>query len=187
MKTLILGLIAICSVTLTFAQTDPRGAVDSNPINFLGIQVAGNLDLFLQKIEEKGFKISEESKSNESVLKGNFLGQNADVLVLSTKGTDQVYAVVVLLPQENNWNTLKANFKILKNSFVALYGKPEENSHHFTMPFDDVQDELQKVQLGMCDYSCSWSSPKITLAITKSARIMITYENDVNFQMYAGL
>jgi len=176
------------SACLTFAQVNSNKEKNSDPVSFMSIKVAGNLSDFLQKVEAKGFNPTEETNGeNISTLKGIYLGQDADVLVLSTEKTEQVYAVVVLLNKHNNWSTLKSDFEFLKKSYSDQYGKPEANIHHFTMPFNDVQDEMQKVELGMCDYSCSWGSPSVSLEITKSARIMITYENDAAFQLYAGL
>jgi hypothetical protein len=187
MKRLIIGLIAICSTSLALAQTQPSRVADSNPVSFMGISVSGNLESFLLKVEEKGFKVSSEGTANMSMLNGDFLGEKADLLILSTEGTQQVYGVIVLLQKNNNWATMKGNFNILKKMYTEQYGKPEKNDHYFTKPFDDVQDEMQKVELGMCDYLCSWNTPNVILEITKSARIIITYENDAAFREYAGL
>lgn len=186
MKKLILGLVAIFSMSLAVAQPNPVGETGNiQGVSFVGVNVAGNTADFLQKIEAKGFQ-RVENNGNAYELKGTFNNQVADILVLSTK-TEQVYAVVVLLPKYNNWNTLKTDFKKLKKSFVEQYGKPDKNSHYFSMPFDDIQDEMQKIELGWCYYSCSWNNPKVSIEITKSARIMIIYENDASFQLYAGL
>jgi len=184
MRALILCLLAICNVDMAFAQTKPANGADSNIVSFIGIAVTGNLSDFLVKVKEKGFA-SGDSSTNLSILKGPFLGEKADVLVLSTDSAQQVYGVIVLLQKNNDWNIMKGNFNILKNMFTEQYGKPERNDHHFTKPFDDVQDEMQKVELGMCDYLCSWNNPNVILEITKSARIIITYENDANYHLYS--
>jgi len=187
MKKIILCLIAICSVCLAVAQTESPKGSNLGPVCFMGIPVTGNLSEFVLKVEEKGFTVSDESSGNMPYLKGLYLGEKADILILSTEGSQQVYGVLVMLQQNNNWNIMKGDFNILKKSFTEQYGKPEKNDHSFTQPFNDVQDEMKKVELGMCDYSCSWSTPHVELEITKSARIIITYENDANFHMYAGL
>jgi hypothetical protein len=185
MKTLIIGLITFFSTSLVLAQTESGKEI--KPVSFMGIRVAGNLNDFLPKMVEKGFKVSDDGTANMSVLKGSFLGEDAQILVLSTEGTEQVYGVIVLLGQNNNWNAMKSNFNTLKKSLSEEYGKPKVNDHYFAKPFDDVQDEMQKVELGMCDYICSWNNPNVVLEITKNARIIITYENEASFNQYAGL
>lgn len=187
MKTMILGLAAILSSCLAFAQPNTLQQTNNGVPSFLDVKIEGNVDEFLQKIEAKGFSPVNNESGNVFALKGMFGGENADLLILSTEKSKQVYAVVVLIKSGNNWKAVKSDFKTLKNKLIEQYGKPDENSHSFALLYDDVQDRMQKVKLGLCDYSCTWVNPKVSMEITKNARIMITYDNGANVQLYAAL
>ena len=75
-------------------------------MKFMGIPIDGNVNLFCQKLMDKGFAIEKSDLTNAYCFIGKFYGENANIQVDYTYDTHTVYSVTVY---------------IVKSSASALY------------------------------------------------------------------
>ncbi len=174
MKTTKLFVIAVlCFFTLSgFSQEH---------LTFKNIPINGDVNIFAKELVKQGFTIK-ETKGNVITLSGSYISRDCEVLILGTKGTNIIWKVIIFLPKETNWYSIKSDFLKLKEQFIVKYntGKSYE---FFSSPYDEGDGyEMQAVRLEKCTYSTFWDTQggSITLKISKYEQISVSYEDSIN-------
>lgn len=86
---------------------------------FKEIPIDGSLDQFTRALRQKGYR-SINSASGISYLEGRFAGrENCRVTVYSESGI--VWRVIVTLPGQETWTSMKKEYKLFKKSYGSKY------------------------------------------------------------------
>ncbi len=170
MKKIILFLLLL--PTIAFAQH----------MTFMGIPIDGNLNNFGKQLQAKGFKI-ESTRDNTMFLNGKFAGEDVSIGVLSTM-SQSVCRVIVVFDKKTSWQSLKAQFNKLKESYSAKYTL-DKDFHFFLDPYYEGDGyEFSAVRNDKCRYSAFYKAQygNIHLYISKTGCIAVTYEDTANIE-----
>ncbi len=145
MKKLILTLAAIVLAVSAFAQ--------DQHLKFKGIPIDGPLNSFVSSLKSQGF-ISLWIQDGIASLSGTFAGYpQSNVIVVSTN--DVVWKVIVTLPEQDTWASVKQRYEEFKVSFETKYKvKPESEE-----TFPGYPNEGSGVEyLAFSDERATWAS-----------------------------
>ncbi len=134
----------------------------------------------VRKLTNIGYKLSEQD--NESAMfEGNFVNESCLVLVSTTPKSKEVYRISVLFEKQNNWYTLKSDYKELKSLLKTKYNVKPNSRESFIDPYYEGDGyELSATSNGKCFYFSTYKldNGEITLAIL-DRRIIIDYEDNI--------
>lgn len=74
-------------------------------LSFKGIPIEGSISTFCQKLKAKGLT-QIHSEDNIRLFTGDFTGRDATIGVIADQSGKNVFSVVVLLPKNDEWNSL---------------------------------------------------------------------------------
>ena len=97
-------------------------------LTFRQIPISGNVNNFIRKLESQGYTVtnSYNQEYNLAVLTGKFAGvNNCQILVVGTPVSMLVCRVVISLPEQQIWFSLKSEYQEWKNKLTAKYGTPK--------------------------------------------------------------
>ena len=92
-------------------------------LKFEGMALEGPYDTFTRIMRRNGFKFTGKDP-REPFMRGKVFGEQADVTILVTPRTYQVYMVMVSYPRRTGWQTLKNQYDSMKLKLYARYGEP---------------------------------------------------------------
>jgi hypothetical protein len=156
-----------------------------NHIKFRDIEINGNLSQFVSQLEKIGYSLK-TSEGNTSKLNGIFLGKEGELFVVSTPKTKTVWKVGFDFCKDENWISLKSDYKSLKEQITKKYGEPFETIEFFSSPYYDGDgNEIQAFKKGKCVFASYWEveSGFIDIGITDSCQIRISYEDKINAEI----
>lgn len=194
-KILLILIVAFSFLSIAIAQdfkletlSPPKNIAtlkhEINHAKFKNIPINGSLKLFIQKMEEEGFKLDYIFKDSRAVvMKGKFAGRSATVFILSTKKRDNVWKVSVDFDAEESWISLSNDYFKYKKLFTQKYGSPSSSCENFIKPYYEGDGyELQALQKGKCNYISFFNIPNGTAAVelTNEGSVRIGYEDNYN-------
>ena len=98
-------------------------------LKFKGLEIDGSLTNFKNALIAQCYTLV-ETEENAIALKGKFAGYNdCAILVAATPVEKIVYSVVVMLPEQDSWYSLKSRYKEFKQSLTDKYGYPNNDIH----------------------------------------------------------
>jgi len=163
-------------------------------MSFKGVEMNTDLVTFVNKLVEQGIKIKEHKLGDISytyTLSGAFAGySNCEIFVFGKKDKTLVYKVVVYLPEDNSWYSIKSDYNKLKEAYIKKYGAPSEDFHFFSSPYYEGDGyELTAIKIEKCYYSTFWTFDYGTIytEISKYCQIKIVYEDKVNMESLSQL
>lgn len=156
-----------------------------------GIPIDGEIRDFIEKVKDIGFTLTYAEGGtpflylNEgiAILTGKFVNHICEIVVCATPLTKTVWNVVFLLPEDNNWISLKETFDKLKYMFISKYGSPSESIDRFIYPYDsDDYDKIVAIRNNMGTFLYLWrmENGTILLHIKDTCNIKIAYEDKQN-------
>lgn len=158
-------------------------------LSFKGIPIEGSMKSFCDKLKEKGLHFIAE-QNNISLYTGDFTGKPATIgAVANDKGTD-VYAVLVLFDESEEWKTLVNTYDYYKGLYTEKYGKPSFNKENNPSRGDSNISLMSELYQGKVVYCSEFNAPggTIEISIEKSAGIgykgvvTIKYRDSQNIQ-----
>ena len=174
-KCILLNLLLILISLLSLnAQT--------SHLTFKDIPIDGKASLFVKKMEQQGFTLTEQ-EVGQTVMEGKFVNEICEVYIVSTPKTDIVWKIVVLLPKQKSWISLKSDYLNYSNQFKTKYGKPTDSFDFFSKPYQEGDGyELQALENDKCHYLSFFerTNGSISVRISKSASIRFDYEDEIN-------
>ena len=142
------------TLAFTLAMLGLFAQNDSEHLKFMGIPIDGSHEVFVKKLEEKGFETI-TIVDGTALLVGEFAGrQNCSLGILYLTDEDLVHAVVVFLPVQDSWSILESDYFRFKEMFTKKYGKPTEcveTFDSFIQPTDD-NSKMYELIMGRCKY-----------------------------------
>ena len=120
MKKFILSMIALL---IAFSMT----AQEQNHLTFKGIPIAGTIDEFAKKMQNAGFRETNDL-DGAKVFKGEFLGEkDVKVFVMLTPKTRTVHCVAVIIPD------MEYKYDDIVSRFTIKYGEPHTSTKTLTL------------------------------------------------------
>lgn len=174
--TIVFALTFVIGTGFTFAQDD------STHLEFKGIPINGKIDDFVKKLQSQGFSIVNRENSGV-IMSGQFTGKEAEVMVLNTKTSKTVWKVVVYLPKQTSWYSIKSEYKYYTEMFTKKYGNPLHTFSFFSDPYYEGDGyEMQAVRNEKCTYYSGYhiQEGNISVEISKYQQIKIAYEDSIN-------
>lgn len=170
------------------AQDDAEMA-KSNHLKFKGVPIDGPLELFVERMERKGF-LCNDMEDGRAVLNGDFAGsKNCRVFVETLDGKDLVSRIKVAFPPKDQWKYLYGDYKYLKDLLTEKYGEPASCKEVFkdsygSAPSDD-NDKMHSAMNGECEYKTCYVTDKgeVVLAIEGamfSCDVVLVYKDKAN-------
>lgn len=179
MKRLITTLIVVLLFGLTgYSQK-------SSHLTFRDIPIDGNINSFVKKLEAKGYT-QEKTLDNGVRMSGPFLNQNCEVWVYCTPISRITTKVIIYMPKDESWSSLKSTYLTLKEQYTKKYGTPSDIFESFSSPYYEGDGyETQALELEQCDFVTYWKVPDgdIAVSISKYLQIRLVYEDAQNIQL----
>lgn len=178
MKKLVLILLSLLFTLTCFAE---------GHMLFKGIEINGTLSQFKNSLTKQGFTVA-ESEENALAFKGTFAGyDNCAILVSATPVEKMVYTVVVVLPEQDSWYSLKSRFNEFKESLTKKYGKPYQDIHYFSDPYYEGDGyEMQAINYHKCSYAAMYQTPLGEIGVMiyeagrRTASVVLIYKDKIN-------
>lgn len=118
--------IIICLALMTLTANSQEV---TQHLKFMGIDINGRCDEFVQNLKTKGFKRVTE-KNDRIFLSGTFAGQiNCMVSVIFLPSKQTVLAVEVYFPPQTFWPTMVKEYMQYKKFLTKKYGEPAITPH----------------------------------------------------------
>lgn len=168
MKKLLLAAAALLLALAAQAQ-------GTKHLSFEGISLEGEYNTFTQIMRRNGFRFASKDKQ-EPFMRGKVLGEQADVTILVTPKTYQVYMIMVSYPQRTGWETLKNQYDSMKMKMFARYGEPQMCVEQFSSPLAE-NNPIAALEHGNCTFVSNYQVPggEIIMSLSKDARVQLYY------------
>lgn len=152
-------------------------------IKFKGIDIDGNIDDFIKKMEDNGFTFEKLLTDNVVKMKGKFMGKSCDLLIIHSIESKEVWKVTVYFKEKESWYDLKKEYLDTKNLFVEKYGVPKSHYEFFSEPYYEGDGyELQAIEKDKCTYRTFFyiGVGYIAIGIGPGCCLRISYEDFIN-------
>lgn len=150
---------------------------------FKNIPICGSLDNIESKLNSKGYTTLEKS-SDGIFLSGSFAGiDDCNLLVNASPYINgEVYSISVLLPERQNWFSVKADYDTYKQKLTSKYGVPYQNNEFFLEPyFEGDGYELSAIENGKAFFMSKFNVENGNVSIFIAAsRLYISYTDFEN-------
>lgn len=153
---------------------------------FNGVKVSGSLSSMVEKYKEKGWKF-QKYLDGTAVLKGSVGGYyNCEMFIYPT-GTKQVAKVVVYLPEQSTWSSIKSTYDAIVHAYYVKYDQPDLRYQEFLPPYDEGDGyEKNAVELEKTNIKTIWlnrENGNYGVEITKWMQVKIVCENVTNMRI----
>jgi hypothetical protein len=150
-----------------------------------GVQVDGYKSSVVNKFKAKGFKISIAPSATVTTLNGYVDEVEYEVLVCNTPITKKVWKIVVYLPKQDDWYSLKSTYIKFYELFLKKYGEPTSSYSSFSSPYEEGDGyEMTAVAEEKCNYTAFWDL--VYMSISKYNQLEINYENPTNAELFTS-
>jgi len=156
---------------------------------FNGVKIDGNVQTVISQFKAKGFILNTPTGvlDNIKIMKGMLSGQVVELVIISTPKTKLAAKVVVYLPEQKSWYSLKSSYNKYLELLTQKYGNPSQTIETWTNPYYEGDGyELQALENEKAIYKTLWNrinNLNILLEISKYKEIHISYENDKNMDL----
>lgn len=162
-------------------------------LTFRQIPISGNVNNFIRKLEAQGYTVtnSYNQEYNLAILTGKFAGvNNCQILVVGTPVSMLVCRVVISLPEQQIWFSLKSEYQEWKNKLTAKYGTPT-SYEYFSEPYYEGDGyEMTALSNEHCQYQSFYTDKETegTIVVRLSTRGCVTmvYEDKHNSDIGEG-
>ena len=128
---------------------------------FEGVEMDGNINVFVQQLETKGFKKYATARDGHLIaLSGTYANiDNCKIYVFSNDGENVVYKIGVYMPSLTSWSALKSQYMTYRQALINKYGKPNSDYMEFSGGYKDGDGrELEALYKEECSYFAYWGS-----------------------------
>lgn len=152
---------------------------------FGGVYLDGSLDRVVKSLKEKGYTLISKTDNNSAKMKGNYLGDEVELTILTTKSEHIVYGINVAFPLKNQWVALKSDYLRLKDHLSAI-GEVSVTNEKFIEPYyDGCGKEMEAVVIPQgCLYSSVTSdiTGYTTVIINNDKKVYLLFRDFENFR-----
>lgn len=151
-------------------------------LQFMGIEIDGPINSFVQKLNNKGFTLVKKLDSGGAQMKGKFTGKDVELYISVTPVSKNVRSVNVYFPEDKSWSSIKYDYNKLKDSYKQKYILEKEYEFFEDPYYEGDGYEMQAVRNDKCHYATFFSSETggIMLDISKYEQLHVLYEDSIN-------
>ena len=161
-------------------------AMAQKHLEFEGVLVAGKLDVFCEKIAEKGF--SQASVSGPlRCFTGDFNQQEVRAVATAGKDEQLIHSFALAFPPSTDWQTLIRTFDTYKKRYVKELGTPAKVMEPAPKKGETNEAIMKRVERGTLLYGCQWKVMEgtVDLTIDSTSRpcegmVVVRYSNKDN-------
>lgn len=155
---------------------------------FSGIPLSGSVDVFKQRLTEKGFTYFNKFE-NGYTFKGRIGVDEVEVYVFHTTQGRLVTKVKVYFAKQYSFGDLVSDYEKKLKVLTTKFGEPQHNLDYFKSPYYYGDGyELQAVKTENYVRLATWDNntnfPKL-IQITEFLQVMVIYENLENVKIRA--
>ncbi|KAA6319207.1 hypothetical protein EZS27_030871 [termite gut metagenome] len=183
MKKILLLITCLLVISVNIIAQDNN---ISSHLIFKNIPIDGKLDEFVAKLENEGFSVNDKFDAAAS-LSGEFVNKQCTILVCASPKTKIAYMVIVTLPEDNSWRSLKRDYFNFKEQYEKKYGKTNDSENYFSKPYYEGDGyELQALKNEKCSYRTRWNlkEGKVMVHISSDCKIPFVYMDNINRKIY---
>lgn len=169
---------------------DDAAMESSSHLKFKGVPIDGNLNEFVSRMKQKGFK-HVGTQDEIEIMCGDFADfKECLVYVTTLDEKDLVSKIAVAFPSESQWEYLYGDYKHLKELLTEKYGKPSSCVEKFQTSYgngpSNDEDKMHSVKFDRCKYETRFTvdNGEIVLWIehenVSSCFVMLLYKDKVN-------
>ena len=128
---------------------------------FAGVEMDGNINTFVKKLEKKGFRTLKTLRDGHLVaMYGTYANVDfSQIYIFSTDGENVVYKIGIYMPSKNSWSELKSQYMTYRELLVDKYGKPNSDYMEFSGGYADGDGrELEALYKEQCSFFAYWGS-----------------------------
>lgn len=164
-------LLSVLLLTLLAA-----GVSAQDHLLFEGLPMMSDYATFTRQLRKKKHFHFTSKDHQEPFMEGKVLGERADIILVVTPDTYQVYMVVVSYPVRQTWAQLKNQYDSMKMKLFARYGDPQVSLEQFTSLRAEV-NPMSRLESGECSFVSTWTVPggEIVLSIGADAQVHLYY------------
>ena len=140
-------------------------AMAQKHLEFEGVLVAGKLDVFCEKIAEKGFSQASVNGPLRCFV-GDFDQQEVRAVATAAKNEQLIHSFALALPPSTDWQTLLRTFDIYKKRFIKELGTPIKVEEPALKKGDTNEVIMKRVERGKLTYGCQWKVMEGTVDLT---------------------
>ncbi len=156
-------------------------------LTFRQIPITGNVQNFIRKLESQGYTVtnSYNHEYNVAILTGKFAGvNNCQILVVGTPISMLTCRVVISLPEQQIWFSLKSEYQEWKNKLTTKYGTPQ-SYEYFSEPYYEGDGyEMSALSNEHCQYSSYFTDKEtegtIVVRMSQNGCVTMVYEDKHN-------
>jgi hypothetical protein len=161
-------------------------AVTGKHLTFKGIEINGSVEAFANILQSQGFSHVTTSDQNSIVLQGTYAGMNnCNLIICYGQYIHQVRKIAIFSEEYKSWYPLHSKYTEMKNLFSQKYGTPE-SYEFFSSPYEEGDGyEMTALSVEKATFSSYFWLPLgcISISITVSGGILISYEDKLNTEM----
>ena len=162
-------------------------------LKFKNVPIDGPLSEFLQKIQQKDLKLTEQNDAGATLV-GRMAGMQVEVFVLATDEKIP-YRVCAFFETPADWDVMKMEYFNIQRSLSFKYGKPATINQHFQFPYTEGDGkEIEAFGRNRGSWFTTYIQPEgaIILTITtnpfsNSPSVALIYEDQINGQRQSEL
>ena len=160
-------------------QADEMAMHKSTHIKFEGVPIDGTLKQFVTRMHRAGFRV-ESFDNATAVLVGTFFGHNnCRIYVNSLSRKNLVSKIAVVLPTDNDWNSLEYDYNELKRYMTAGFGECVSCVEKFDSPYaKNASGKMHAVKLDQYKYETRFVNEKGSMSL------LIKHVDDDTFVMF---
>lgn len=177
-KFILIVLLSIFAITMNAQEH----------LSFKGIPIEGSITTFCQKLKAKGLT-QVHSEDNIRLFVGDFTGRDATIGVVADQTGKNVFSVVVILPKNDEWNTLVNTYDYYKELYTEKYGNPSFSKENNPSHNDSNFSLMHELYEGKVVYGSVFNAPggTIEISIDKAdgylqGQVIIRYKDAQNIE-----
>lgn len=156
------------------------------------MEINGTINEFSNQLKSQGYKLVYTSDNGEAkIFSGSFAGlDDCEIFVIATPNSHIVWKVVVYLPKQTSWYSLKSRYGEYKNSLTNKYGTPSDDFHFFSSPYYEGDGyELQALNSDKCTYATYYDTESGVVCVELhgagygKGQVKIGYEDKINSKL----
>lgn len=150
---------------------------------FKNIEIGGDIEDVLNELQKLGYNVVGRDR-NVAFLNGPFAGERECGIVVSVSDfIDEVESIMVMLPEDFTWWSLKGTYEKFKEKLTKKYGHPESIEQFYEPYCEGDGYELTALDSHNAFYSSKFIADKGYVRITigpNPYRVFISYIDTLN-------
>jgi hypothetical protein len=153
---------------------------------FDGVKIEGNVQTVVNAFKTRGY-IIKKATNEVTEMTGTLAGERVELLVVATPKTKLACRVAVYFPKDENWYSLKSDYRKYVELLTDKYSEPDNNFEFWRSPYYEGDgyeiSALANEKVVFATYWLNRNNMNVGLSISKYKQLCFTYENVRNTEL----